>query len=197
MQNRSELAAAIERAEQRLALARRKQNEVLGDSARHLLSYLTNGACHFPSRLANGACHLSSRTTLSAGRLSPRLASSARHFPSSPTISACDFPSSPAISACHFPSGPADGACRLARSSLCRRHRCSPLLFDVPICKFRVNALLFADFAVAPCKSITFGNLSTRNLSAGPGPLAQPTGSTRCKRAPKNYTPQSSALGND
>ena len=156
MQNRSELAAAIG-ALKRLALARRKQNEVLGDSVRHLLSYLTNGACHFPSRLANGACHLSSRTTLSAGRLSPRLASSARHFPSSPTISACDFP-----------SGLADGACRLARSSLCRRHSCSPLLSDVAICPFRVNALLFADFAVVPCKSITFGNLSTRNLSAGP-----------------------------
>src|SRR6476659_6608468 len=123
---------------------------MLGDSVRHLLSYLTNGARHFPSRLANGACHLS--------------------------------------------SGLADGACRLARSSLCRRHRCSPLLFDVPICTFRVNALLFADFAVVPGKSITSGNLSTRNLSAGPGPLAQPTGSTRCKRALKNYAPQSSAL---
>ena len=196
MQNRSELAAAIKRAE-RLALARRKQNEMLGDSVRHLLSYLTNGACHFPSRLANGACHLSSRTTLSAGRLSPRLASSARHFPSSPTISACDFPSSPAISACHFPSGLADGACRLARSSLCRRHSCSPLLSDVAICPFRVNAKLFADFAGAPGKSITFGNLSTRNLSAGLGPLAQPTGSNRCKRAPKNYAPQSRALNND
>jgi hypothetical protein len=67
----------IERAEQRLALARRKQNEVLADGGRHLLSRLANGARHLPSRLANGACHLPSRAALST----------------------CDFPSGPAIAA--------------------------------------------------------------------------------------------------
>ena len=77
MQNRSEFAAAIERAEQRLALTRRKQNEVLADGGRHLLSRLANGARHLPSRLANGACHLPSRAALST----------------------CDFPSGPAIAA--------------------------------------------------------------------------------------------------
>ena len=102
--------AAVERAEQRLALPWKKQNEVL-DGVHHPLLL----ACDFPSRLAGGACH--------------------------------------------FPSG-------LAGSSLYHRHSCSPLLVDS-----RVNALLFADFAVAPGTSITFGNLSTRNLSAEPGPL--------------------------
>jgi len=68
-----------------------------------------------------------------------------------------DFPSRLAGSACHFPSGLAGSACRLARSSLYHRHSCSPLLGDS-----RVNALLFADFAVAHGKSITFWNLSTR-----------------------------------
>ena len=84
--------AAVERAEQRLALAWKKQNEVLADGVRH-----------------------------------------------------------PLLLACHFPSG-------LAGSSLDHRHSCSPLLGDS-----RVNALLFADFAVAHGKSITFGNLSTSN----------------------------------
>ena len=107
--------AAVERAEQRLALAWKKQNEVLADGVRHPLLL----ACHFPSGLAGSACH---------------------------------FPSRLAGSACDFPSG-------LAGSSLYHRHSCSPLLVDS-----RVNALLFADFAVAHGKSITFGNLSTRNL---------------------------------
>ena len=104
--------AAVERAEQRLALAWKKQNEVLADGVRHPLLL----ACHFPSGLAGSACH---------------------------------FPSRLAGSACHFPSG-------LAGSSLYHRHSCSPLLVDS-----RVNALLFADFAVAHGKSITFWNLST------------------------------------
>src|SRR5215468_3756000 len=102
--------AAVERAEQRLALPWKKQNEVLADGVRHPLLL----ACQFPSRLAG--------------------------------------------SACHFPSGLAGSACRLAGSSLYHRHSCSPLLGDS-----RVNALLFADFAVAHGKSITFGNLSTSN----------------------------------
>ena len=99
----------------------------LADDVHHRLPCLTNGAGHFPSRLANGASHLSSRTTLSAGRLSSRLASSARDLPSCSPISACYFPSGPASSTRNLPSGPAGGACRLARSSLCRRHSCSPL----------------------------------------------------------------------
>jgi len=103
--------AAVERAEQRLALPWKKQNEVL-DGVHHPLLL----ACDFPSRLAGGACH---------------------------------FPSGLAGGACHFPSG-------LAGSSLYHRHSCSPLLVDS-----RVNALLFADFAVAHGKSITFWNLST------------------------------------
>src|SRR6187402_2652939 len=107
MQNRS--------AEQRLVLARRKQNEMLADGVYHLLSRLANGARHLPSSLANGACHLPPRAALSA----------------------CDLPSCSASSACHFPSRPAGGACRLARSSLCRRHSCSPLLSDVAICPTR------------------------------------------------------------
>ena len=156
---------------------------MLADGVHHLLSRLANGARHLPSSLASGACHLPPRAALSACDLPSCFASSARRLPSRL-----------ASSACHFPSRPAGGACRLARSSLCRRHSCSPLLSDVAICPFRVNALLFADFAVAHGKSITFGNLSTRNLSAGPGPLAQPTGSTRCKRVPKNCAPQSSVL---
>jgi hypothetical protein len=164
MQNRS--------AEQRLVLARRKQNEMLADGVHHLLSRLANGARHLPSSLANGACHLPPRAALSACDLPSCSASSARRLPSCLASSARRLPSRPASSACHFPSRPAGGACRLARSSLCRRHSCSPLLSDVAICPFRVNALLFADFAVAHGKSITFGNLSTRNLSAGPGPLA-------------------------
>src|SRR6516162_6609290 len=163
--------AAVERAEQRLALARKKQNEVLADDVHHLLSRLAddvhhllsglaNGARHLPSRLANGASNLPPCAALSAGRLSSCLASSARHLPPGP-----------ASSTRHLPSRPAGGACRLARSSLCRRHSCSPLLFD-----FRVNAsLLFADFAVAHGKSITlFTNLSTRNLITGPDESPRP-----------------------
>src|SRR5262249_61533118 len=77
-----------------------------------------------------------------------------------PLLLACQFPSRLAGGACHFPSRLAGGACRLARSSLYHRHSCSPLLGDS-----RVNALLFADFAVAHGESITFWNLSTYKRS--------------------------------
>ena len=69
---------------------------------------------------------------------------------------ACRLASGSASGACHFPSGPTSGAFRLARSPLCRRHSCSPLLSDA-----KMNALIFADFAVARGKSIVFANLCT------------------------------------
>src|SRR6516164_6175040 len=142
-----ELRAAIERAEQRLALARKKQNEVLADDVHHLLSRLADDVHHLLSGLANGARHLPSRLAISAG-----------HFP----FSTRNLPSGPTSSTCNLPSRPAGGACRLARSSPCRCHSCSPLLSDS-----KVNALLFSDFAVAHGKSITFGNSTGRTSRPG------------------------------